>query len=384
MRIGLDARTIYTAHRRGIGKSLLRLYQTLSLVRPDWQVVAYHRLDVPDRNLPQLFAEGFVQPRMIEMPGDRFDAWHRIRLPMAARNDGVDLLHCPANACPSLLPVPTLVTIHDLIPLDRPDTVPAREARRFERQVTNACRKASAILCPSIYTSTRLVRDMGVEPERIHVAPWGAEAFHAEFSDEQIDEVCSRYRVSRPFVLHLGAPDPRKNTSRMLEAWAMIGPKIRRTWQLLVVGLDAAAQKQLLDYSYKLGIHESVTLHGFADEADMPALYAAAEVLAYPSLSEGFGLPILEAFAARTAVLTSNCTSLPEIAGDAALLVDPEDPVSLSHGLAKIVRDPTLRRDLVERGVRRLPRYTWKRCAERFAAAAESLVEQRSGVLAAA
>src|SRR5690606_22974174 len=128
----------------------------------------------------------------------------------------------------------------------------------------------------------------------------------------------------------------------------------------------------------------SVTLHGFADEADMPALYAAAEVLAYPSLSEGFGLPILEAFAARTAVLTSNCTSLPEIAGDAALLVDPEDPVSLSHGLAKIVRDPTLRRDLVERGVRRLPRYTWKRCAERFAAAVESLVEQRSGVLAAA
>lgn len=375
MRIGLDARTIYCPQRRGIGKSLVRLYQNLQLVRPDWQVIAYHRTWCDEQPLPELFAEAFVEPRCIEMPGDRFDAWQRVRLPMAARLDGVDLLHCPANACPSWTPVPTVTTIHDLIPMDHPDTVSGSMARQFERAVHIACRRAAVITCPSIYTMRRLIRDLGVEGHRIHLTPWGADGEAANFTPEHLDAVMARYRISAPFVLHFGAADPRKNTRQLLEAWALLGGRSRRRWQLLVVGLDAAAQGDLMSYCHALGVHDTVSLHGFAPEEDVPALLAAAGVLAYPSRAEGFGLPILEAFAAGTAVLTGNRTSLPEVAGDAAILVDPTDPVAIAHGLGQLLRDGPLREELVRRGVGQLAQYTWTECAERFARALESVVE---------
>lgn len=374
MRIGLDARTIYAPQRRGIGKSLLRLYQTLQLVRPDWEVVAYHRASDP----PPLFADGFLRPRCIEMPGDRLDAWQRVRLPMAARLDGVDLLHCPANACPAWTPVPVAATIHDLIPIDHPDTVSPLALRRFERGVRGACRRAAAITCPSIYTMRRLIRDMHVEPGRIHLTPWGADARAGAPDPQRLAELADRYRVSQPFVVHFGAADPRKNTRRLLEAWALLGRTARRRWRLLVLGLDAAAQAALLDYCRDLGIHDSVALHGFALEEDVPDLLAAAGVLAYPSRSEGFGLPILEAFAARTPVLAGNRTSLPEVAGDAAELIDPDDPVAIAHGLGRLLRDGPLRDDLAGRGARRLAQYSWTACAQRFARALESVADTRA------
>ena len=127
MRIGLDARTIYRPARRGIGKSLIHLYQYLLSARPGWQVVAYHR---QTGELESLLPTTRVKSRLIEMIGDRFDAWQRLRLPAAAWRDGVDLLHCPANTCSFWMPTPTVVTIHDLIPLDMPEGRPAAEVRR--------------------------------------------------------------------------------------------------------------------------------------------------------------------------------------------------------------------------------------------------------------
>jgi len=165
MRIALDARTIYAPQRRGIGKSLLELYRHLPQVRPDWQVIAYHRSPEPARGL---LPESFVQPKLIEIPGDRFNAWDRLRLPLASRQDKVDVLHCPANHCPDWMPVPTVVTVHDLIPMDIPDSIEPRPTRRFEGSIVTACQKASAITCPSSYTRGRLVDDMHADPSRGH------------------------------------------------------------------------------------------------------------------------------------------------------------------------------------------------------------------------
>lgn len=369
MRIGLDARVLYAPHRRGIGKSLLRLYQQLALVRPHWRVVAYHRN--PELVGEEILPAGFARDRLIEMPGDRFDAWQRLRLPMAAALDEVDLLHCPANTGPAWTPVPTVVTIHDLIPLDLPDTVAPAETRRFERGVSRACRHAAAITCPSIYTCRRLLRDLKLPPDRVHVTPWGAEPAPT-FTDDELDAVATSHRVRRPFVLHFGAADPRKGTRTLLQAWAEVGEQMRRKWQLLVVGLDAETQTEFLDVAEDLGVGQSVVLHGFAREQDVPALLAAADVLAYPSRSEGFGLPMLEAFAAGTAVLAGSRTSLPEIAEGAALLVAPDDVAAVSRGLTNLLRDPELRREFVARGSKRLPHFSWRLCAERFARALES------------
>ncbi|MCC6581197.1 MAG: glycosyltransferase family 4 protein [Phycisphaeraceae bacterium] len=368
MRIALDARTVYWPIRRGTGRNLIDLYTHLVRLRSDWQVLAYHRLSGPT---PALLPWPEVQPRLIEMPGDRLDAWRHLRLPMAAWSEHADLLHCPANLCPLWMPLPTVVTIHDLIPLDMPQFLLPQQVKRFERSVRHACRHAVRIVTPSQYTRNRLVEQFGADSDRITVNAWAPDSSMRVVNAMQVESVMERYGIMPPFVLHLGAAAPRKNTQRVIDAWAQLGPRGRREWQLLVIGLDDMTKQNLEQRVDLLGIRQSTVLHGFVPEEDMPALHTGADVLAYPSLSEGFGLPILDAWATQTAVLTSDTTSLPEVAGDAALLVDPLDTGAIVAGLARLIRDRTLRADLIHRGQTRLPAYNWNATTQRFADAME-------------
>lgn len=375
MRIALDARTIYAPQRRGIGKSLLELYRHLPDVRPDWRVTAYHRTPGP---VEDLLPGSYFSPRMIEMPGDRFNAWDRFRLPFACRQDRVDVLHCPANHCPDWMPIPTVVTIHDLIPLDIPEGQGDKPVQRFDKSVRTACRKASAITCPSEYTRSRLIADMNAEPDKVFVTPWADFGKPATVDLAGRIKIFEKYRVEPPFVLHFGAAEARKNTRRVIEAWAGLRKLIKSRARLLIVGLDAQSQAELSTCVARLGIESSVALHGFADEEDIPALLRMADVLAYPSLSEGFGLPILEAFAAGTAVITSDRTSLPEVAGNAAQIVDPEDFNTITKAMNKLLTDSVYRRELVRRGLSQLKHYSWHRAAEAFARAVESAAESNT------
>jgi len=381
MRIGLDARTVYRSVRRGTGKNLIDLYRHLGGVRPGWRVVAYHRATgVVESLLPKQM----VQAKQVEMVGDRVDAWGRWRLPMAAWGDGVDVLHCPANLCPEWMPIKTVVTIHDLIPLDRPQAYRGQEVKRFERSVGMACRRAAWIICPSRYTRDRLVSGFSADPERITVNPWAADSSVRAVPEEQWAGVLKRYGVTGPFLLHFGAADVRKNTRRVLEAWAMLDRDIKEACGLLVVGLDQSTRDKLSAVVARLGECDSVRLHGFADESDLPTLLSAAKGLVYPSLSEGFGLPMLDAWAARTVVMTSNCSSLPEVAGDAALLVDPADECSIAHGMSRLISDEQLCAKLTTSSCERLKQYTWEATAQRFAQAFEQAVGVTGSIKAAA
>ncbi|MEX0774365.1 MAG: glycosyltransferase family 1 protein [Phycisphaeraceae bacterium] len=378
MRIGLDARTIFRAQRRGTGKNLIDLYRQVIALRPDWEVVAYHRDCASNDALPG------VQNRRIEMPGDRWHAWERYRLPLAAWRDGVDLLHCPANGCPDWMPTPTLVTIHDLIPLDAPAsrgkglaTPRVGTSAHFARGIARACAAAAGIICPSRYTRDRLVSQCGADPGRIHVIPWAPDSAMQVVEEYTCQAVLQRYGVRDRFVLHLGANDPRKNTRRVINAWAAIKPAQRRGWQLLIIGLEGQVVADLRQQAVQLNLGDSVILHGFADEADMPALFSSADVLAFPSLSEGFGLPILDAWVDGTAVLTSSTTSLPEVAGDAAILVDPSDTIAITRGLSWLLRDSSLRRQLVDLGRQRVAQYTWQRTVSLFVEAAEAAAQRQ-------
>lgn len=367
MRIGLDARTLFSPQRRGIGKSLLRLYQRLSDTYPDWQVIAYHRSgsDRPG-DLPQNFV-----PKHIEIPGDRYDAWTQLRLPAAAMIDRVDVLHCPANFCPRWMPVPTVVTLHDLIPLEMPEGRSGDELHRFEQAVASACSHAAAVLCPSKYTRRRLIEDHGLHPKRGIVVPWGVTVEDGVLDVGASDKVLQRYGVDRNYLLHLGAAEPRKNTRGVLEAWAMVRQVYRQNWRLVIVGLDDQTVDELSRMSEMLGTKEQTLLHGYAAEEDLPVLLSGAAALLYPSLSEGFGLPVLEGFAAATAVLTSDTTSLPEVAGDAAELVPPGSATALASAMTRLMKDPMRRHELVARGSQRLTQFRWADAGDRFASVLE-------------
>lgn len=373
MRIGLDARTLFSPQRRGIGKSLLRLYQRLATTRPDWQVYAYHR---SPGFTPEDLPSNFV-PRFIEMPGDRYDAWTQLRLPSAAWLDKVEVLHSPANHCPHWMPVPTVVTLHDLIPLDMPEGRSSDELHKFEQAVGSACAKATAVITPSKYTRKRLVKDYGLNAKRAIAVPWGVTVEQEAVDIGDFDASLQRYQVDRQFMLHMGAGEPRKNTRGVIEAWAMVRPAYRRNWKLLIVGLDDATKAALEKLCLALGIQDQVLLHGYAKEQDLPVLLSAASALLYPSLSEGFGLPILEAFAVATPVLTSDTTSLPEVAGDAAEMVPPGISTALSSAITRLMKDPMRRGELVTRGTQRLTQFRWADAADQYAQVLEIAARSR-------
>lgn len=381
MRIALDARTIYRPTRRGTGKNLIDLYTTVARRRRDWHILAYHR---NDGELPDVIDEPNIEPRLIEMPGDRIEAWGRWRLPMAAWRDGADVLHCPANHCPTWMPIPTVVTIHDLIPLDMTRGRDGTEIRLFEQSVKSACKRARAIITPSHYTRDRLIEEHGADADRVAVNHWAADRNIDKVGKEQFLRIFTRYGIDRQFVLHFGAPAPRKNTRRVLEAWALIGSKTRSKNQLVIVGLDGKSLNDMRRRVHNLGLTDSVILHGFADEHDLPALLGAARVLAYPSLSEGFGLPILDAWTTDTPVLTSDTTSLPEIAGDAALLVNPTDPRNIAAGMHRLLRDKAMRRQVIMAGRERRDLFCWEKTADRFIDVMQHAVAQEQELRRAA
>ncbi|XAM00015.1 glycosyltransferase family 1 protein [Phycisphaeraceae bacterium D3-23] len=373
MRLGLDARTLFADQRRGIGKSLLRLYSHLADARPGWEIVAYHRSPgPPPSDLPRNFT-----PRFIEMRGDRLDAWMQVRLPAAARMERLDALHCPANHCPRWMPVPTLVTIHDLIPLDMPQGRPARELKRFELSVEHACQKAAAVVSPSRFVRGRLVGEHGLDPRRGVVVPWGPTLEESTIDIGRAESVVASLGVSSPYVLHFGASEERKNTRGVIEAWAMVRPRYRQNCRLLIVGLDDKSRRDLGKLCDLLGLGKSVVLRGYVPEAELPLLLSCATVLLYPSLSEGFGLPVLEAFASATPVITSDTTSLPEVAGDAAMLVPPGRATALASAMTALIKDPMRRAELAGRGTKRLRDYDWDKSAANFARVCEAVSKRR-------
>ncbi len=374
MRIALDARTVYRPQRRGTGKNLIDLYAHLAEARPGWRVTAYHRARPLTPDLAGLLPRRVATPKRIEMMGDRYDAWGRLRLPMAARRDRVDVLHCPANMCPAWMPVPTVVTIHDLIPLQPNSGVPDGFKRRFESSVRTACRKAAVIITPSQFTRQQLLDGYKADAHRVVVNPWAADSRMRPVTPRAAEATLLKYGVRRPFVLHMGAADPRKNTRRLLHAWSISDIGRSGCCHLLVIGLDGPTARSLQQTVEQFGIAGTVRLCGFADEDDMAALFSIAELIAYPSLAEGFGLPILDAWSAKTPILVSDTTSLPEVAGDAAAIVDPTDACGIARTMTRILRDKHTRMELVQRGLKRLEQYTWRSTAQRFAGVLESAV----------
>ncbi|MFQ5805266.1 MAG: glycosyltransferase family 4 protein [Phycisphaerae bacterium] len=373
---------------RGTGRSLLDAYRLIPSLRPDWEFVLYHqraaaqatteRDNSPDANLAgvasALLARPNVRARCIDIPGDRFDLWFQVRLPTAAWRDRIDLLHLPANVAPVWCPVPFVVTVHDLIPLTVPGEQPERSRRAFERGVARAVRSAAHIISPSKATRDELHRIFDVTPERITVIPWAPDqgitrAHGGRASAEspgtaaraEIERVRIRHGLNGAWLLNFSGSSPRKNAAGLMDAFARLSPDARRGVQLVLVGCEPASVRAALEArSQRLGVRASCRFLGFVPHEDLPGLLCGARGLLMPSLCEGFGAPILDAFACGAPVLTSKLSSMPEVAGDAAVYCDPHSAASIAEGIIQLL-DQTIAQRLKRAGVERLRSFSWER-----------------------
>jgi glycosyltransferase involved in cell wall biosynthesis len=276
-----------------------------------------------------------------------YETWVRLKWPKVESVTGpVDVVHA-TGLIPAATSYPLAVTVHDLAFLHRPEQFTRHGARLMRRSIEAIVKRADMVISSSAATTNDCV-DAGIRADRIRHVPLGVDV--VEVSPADVDRVRTKYRLPQEFILFVGTLEPRKNLARLLAAVDQLA-----TLPLVVAGVDGWGDNADLATSNAL-------LLGFVPDADLAALYAAAAVFAYPSEREGFGLPVLEAFAQGTAVVTSRGTSTEEVAGGAAVLVDPFDIASIVDGLERACRDGST---LGAAGRERALTMTWKTAAER-------------------
>ena len=296
--------------------------------------------------------------------------WEQIELPLRARRLGADVLHVPGGTPgPFVRPTKTVMTVHDLAPTRHPELLPhARSRWYWGRMVPRAARRAHAVLVPSAATKADVVALAGVPEARVHVAPWGVPLDVDEGATA--DQVRGTYGLPAVYVLYVGTIDRRKDYRTLLGALAQLAPPIA----LVIAGPVIAGRTDFPETVARLGLEGRVRTLDYVPDRDLPGLYRGAAVFVYPSFYEGFGFPVLEAMACGTPVVSYRTTSLPEVAGDAAILLDPPvSPETLASAIARVMRDAELRGWLIERGLARVASFDWRRTAAVTAGVYEAL-----------
>lgn len=353
MRIGIDATSLLCAEPRGEGKSLLRLYQEIARLRPDFNFVLFgSRRAGQGRGVPDLPRAEVV---LFDSPGHRWNLWENLALPWQAWHHRCDILHATSSGTPRWAPLPVVMTVHDVIPLIFDDGLTAYAKLQFQKRLYNGVRLAQTVITVSENTRLDLQALFPGRKIPVRVIPWGA---------DHRPEIQYARPVQGDYILAFGGSARRKNTAMTLRAFAQAAmdfPELR----LVMLGMgNTPANAALLALADTLGIRKKLILPGFVSEAELPAYYQHALFLCYLSLYEGFGVPLLEAMGQRVPILASNRTSIPEVVGQAALLTDPERIDDIVSAMKKMASDADQREQLKQLAAVRIQQFSWEKCAQ--------------------
>ncbi len=381
MRIGLNG-WFWGSPEVGSGQYVHHLLEALLRVAPEHTYILYlpgafpHALHVP-------VPEG-VQVRVVRTPFDpRFEnlakVWfEQIGLPRAAEEDGVDVLHVPYWGSALVRRVPTVVTVHDLIPMLLLSYRGGPLVRMYTRLVASSARRADMVLTDSRASRRDIRRYLKVPRERVRAVPLAVDAMYQRVDDrERLEYVREKYRLPDRFLLYLGGFDQRKNITTLMQAYAALVYTAQQSGDAAPIPIEdvplvIAGRLPVRDTRFfpnprrivrAFRIEPYVRFIGWVDEEDKPELYTLAEALVFPSLYEGFGLPVLEAMACGTPVIAANAASLPELVGDAGLLVAPRDVEGLAEAMLRVLQDAALRAELSRRAVEKARQFTWEEVA---------------------
>lgn len=355
MRIGLDARITHYTHG-GISAYVRHLAATLPALDSANDYIIFHSRKAR---------------ASLTMPANanacRANCWtpahHRFEravLGLELLPHRLDLLHSP-DFIPPLGSFRSIITIHDLTFLRYPQFLTADSHRYYNDQIRFAVRRADAILADSDATRADIIDLLGTPPHKITTVHLAPDTIFRPLPVDQVDAVLNRLNLPKGYFLFVGTFEPRKNILGLISAYAILPPD---SPPLVIAGnkgwLFADVHQLVADLNLAARV---IFLQDFA-AADLPALYHGASVFVLPSHYEGFGLPVLEAFACGTPVVISDRASLPEIAADAAALCDPDDPASIAQAIRRVLDDPTFRTSLIARGRERAKDFSWEKCAK--------------------
>jgi len=306
--------------------------------------------------------------------------WHEIRkailLPLSAGKERLDIIHEPRAFSPYLFPsyAKKILTIHDLSTILYPPVHTRLNVFRVNLSFSAGIRRVDRIITVSKFSKREILRLFHINEDRIEVIYEGVDSRFRSL--DECEGVKKKYGIEGGFILFVGTVEPRKNVNGLIKAFYKLKKKGMKH-RLVVAGAEGWKCGETKETIEQLGLEKEVVLLGYVGDDDLPALYNASDLFVYPSLYEGFGLPALEAMACGTPVVTSNTSSLPEVVGDAAIMVDPCDLNSLTNAMHKVLTDESLAQDMVKKGLRRATLFSWDKAARNTLKVYEDTLQDR-------
>lgn len=365
MKIGIEVQRLFRKKKFGIETSALELIKALQELDRNNEFVVFAK-DDEDRGC--LTSSGNLKVRTVG--GKFFADFEQVFLPLAAKDERLDVLHCTGNTAPFFSSIPVVQTLHDVIFMDSiptGDSLYQRFGNLYRRKVVPfVTPKSHTVITVSQYEKERIIQRLGIKREKIHVVYNGINErrFHPRYNSDEREAIRKKYNLPDTFILFLGNQSARKNPARAVEAYVKYAASCNEPLAFVTPGLsNNFVTDKLKNLNYPYNPQLFIT-PGYIDDADLPIVYGLSKAFLFPSLSEGFGMPLIEAMACGTPVVCSNASCLPEIAGNAAVLVNPLKADEMASGLLSLTTDEELSAKKIEAGFRNARRFNWTSAAE--------------------
>jgi glycosyltransferase involved in cell wall biosynthesis len=362
MRIAVNTRFLLPGKLEGFGWYTHEIVRRMVLQHPEDEFLLLF-----DRPFdPRFVYAGNATPVSVFPPARHpvlFYAWFEWAIPRAMRRFKPDVFFSPDSMCSLSYKVPTLMTTHDIVPLHFPEQVPVRTRKYQTTMLPKFLNRAERVATVSEYVKNDIVQTCGIDPGKIAVVYNGCRDGFLPLPEAEQQAVRNQFTNGQPFFFYTGAIHPRKNIHRLIRAFDAFKDKTGSGAKLVLAGRFAWQTGDVRTTWEQARHKEDVIFTGYLSESDLTRLMASALALTYVSISEGFGLPVLEAMYTETPVLAANTTCLPEVAGNAALLVDPYSEAAIAGGLETMYTNSALRTDLIEKGRQRRLDFSWDKAA---------------------
>ncbi len=382
MKIGIEGQRLFRRKKHGMDLVALELIRNLQHLDKKNEYFVFVKPDEDESCLQET-----ANFKIIKIEGNNYLYWEQVLLPRAAKKYGCELLHCTSNTAPVYCSTPLIVTLHDIIYLEGRNllskgfTMYQRIGNLYRRKVVPIALKNSRKIITVSGYEQEIIRNFFNWPDDGHlkVVYNGVNDYFKPIYDDQIlSDVKKRYLLPDHYFFFLGNTDPKKNTMNVLKAYAGYIKRNGPTHKLVMVDYEQEALALLLDKISTPELVNQIHLTGYVVNSDLPAIYNQSDLFLYPSLRESFGIPILEAMACGIPVITSTTSSMPEVAGDAALMVDPYNPDEIAMAIEQMTSDPTLRQRLRMAGFKQASQFSWPKMAADVQEIYEEAINEQS------
>lgn len=369
MKIGIEGQRLFRTKKHGMDMVALELINELQKIDHENEYVVFVKPDEDKSTLQE--TQNF---KIIELGGGPYPIWEQIALPKAAKKEGCDMLHCTSNTAPVSPGMPLITTLHDIIYME--STSIFTKAGTWYQKIGNMYRR---LVVPKVVRiSDKIITVSNFERKRIAdffeipdndgrlVAIYNGVTEHFRKIDDQgeLNRVKQLYKLPENFLFFLGNTDPKKNTSGVLKAFSDYLIKTGDDMYLVMLDYEESSLNKILSGIGDKKLRSRILLTGYVVNTDLPAIYNLCKIFLYPSLRESFGIPMLEAMRCGVPVITSNTSSMPEVSGDAAYIVDPYKPEEITDGIIELLNNKQLRNELVEKGIKQSRKFSWENMAK--------------------